>query len=246
MTTPRKATEKFDPTEADERALNGDYDHREVPNGLADALLNFQAEMPSIFKAQTGDAGSYKYKYADLADISKQITPLLCKHGLVFSTKPRRTENGDYELVGILRHGRSGEYDEGSLPIIGRKSQEIGSSLTYNRRYLLGCMTGVITDSDDDGRTSNQTTQRTSHPSPQQVAQKRVSDTYGRYVEDRAWQFSDLASRYESDYDRPIGTASPAELDAFADSLDAEIAQRNAQAAAGAAQRALGAEQVTP
>ena len=38
-----------------------------------------------------------------------------------------------------------------ALPIHGGGSpQAIGSDLTYMRRYLLGCMTGIVTDDDDD------------------------------------------------------------------------------------------------
>ena len=40
---------------------------------------------------------------------------------------------------------------QGRWPINGRTPQEIGSAITYARRYLLGCLTGVVTDDDDDG-----------------------------------------------------------------------------------------------
>lgn len=132
---------------------------------LAAALVAFQGDMPTVHKGKTANVptktgGSYKYTYADLADVVQSATPLLVKHGLSFSAKPRRTEAGDYELVGVLRH-TSGESDEGSLPILGRTAQEIGSSITYGRRYLLGCMTGIVTDDDDDAQTASQTQERT-------------------------------------------------------------------------------------
>lgn len=121
---------------------------------LAKALAEFQAEMPTVPKKHTAtvksDKGSYSYTYAGLADVSEAAMPLLAKHGLSFSTLP-----SGQTLVGILLH-ESGESLTASLPINGATPQQIGSSLTYMRRYLLGCMTGVVTDDDDDGQLAEQ------------------------------------------------------------------------------------------
>ncbi len=125
-----------------------------MSDNIAAALAAFQAEMPTVPKSHTAKVplkagGSYSYKYADLADVTEAAMPLLTNHGLSFSSCPRAAERG-YELVGVLLH-TSGEKLEGSLPIGGTSPQEIGSSLTYMRRYLLGCLTGLVTDNDDDG-----------------------------------------------------------------------------------------------
>lgn len=125
------------------------------PN-LAAALVAFMLEKPRVAKNQEaripGKDGrqGYSYKYADLADVDDAATPVLARHGLAFIAVPRRTENGSYELVGTLVH-TSGETMEGPLPLQGRTAQELGSSITYMRRYLLGSMTGIVTDDDDDG-----------------------------------------------------------------------------------------------
>lgn len=132
---------------------------------LATALAAFQEEAPTVTKDQTArienrqGETSYTYKYADLADLTRVAYPLLTKHGLAFTCQPRRTETGAYELVGMLLH-TSGQRLLGSLPIAGSTAQQVGSSLTYNRRYLFGCMTGLVTDEDDDGA-------RASRPDPQ-------------------------------------------------------------------------------
>lgn len=130
----------------------------DAPNhdSLATALVAFQAELPKVGKNHTaripGKNGGegYSYTYADLADLSDAAHPVLAKHGLAFTCSPRLNQAGSYELAGILTH-TSGETMEGSLPLIGRTPQELGSSMTYMRRYLLGAMTGIVTDDDDDG-----------------------------------------------------------------------------------------------
>lgn len=135
---------------------------------LAKALAAFQADLPKVGKDKTATVptktgGQYKYTYADLGTLTHTVIPLLNKHGLSFVTTPRITEGGGYELVGVLLH-TSGESLEGALPIYGRQPQEIGSAVTYARRYLLGCMTGVVTEDDDDGKAATKSTPTTSEP----------------------------------------------------------------------------------
>ena len=136
-----------------------------MSSNLAAALAAFQAEMPSVPKTKTANAGSYSYKYADLADVSAAAMPLLTAHGLAFSCGARVTEQGGYELVGYLLHS-SGEKVEGALPIQGRSAQELGSSITYMRRYLFGMLTGIVTDDDDDGRAASQPAKKATTKKP--------------------------------------------------------------------------------
>lgn len=126
---------------------------------LCEALAAFQAEMPTVPKTKTAkvkmkSGGEFSYSYADLADVTDAAMPLLAKHGLAFTSLPRQTDRG-YELCGELMH-TSGETKEGALPLSGQTPQEMGSSITYMRRYLLGCMTGIVTDDDDDGRVASE------------------------------------------------------------------------------------------
>jgi hypothetical protein len=122
---------------------------------LAAALVELQKELPTVPKGKTAKVktktgADFSYSYADLADVSAAVLPLLTKHGLSFTCLPRRCDDGVYELVGVLLHV-GGDSIDGALPIRGGDPQAIGSAITYARRYLLGCLTGVVTDDDDDG-----------------------------------------------------------------------------------------------
>jgi len=118
---------------------------------LAAALARLQAELPEVGKENTANAGTYSYSYADLAACSRAIMPLLAKHGLSFSAKPTFVEGG-FRLVYVLRH-ESGDADEGEYPLpdpVRSTPQQIGSAVTYGRRYALCAMTGLAPAQDDD------------------------------------------------------------------------------------------------
>jgi hypothetical protein len=173
-----------------------------MPGGanLAAALVKFQREMPTVAKSQTaqipGKDGrqGYSYKYADLADVAAAAYPLLAKHGLAFITTPQRVDGG-YEVGAMLVHD-SGEYVEASLPLLGRTAQEHGSSLTYNRRYLLGCLTGIITDEDEDGQLAEQARAQQAQvdlrPKAAQAWQEAQESTEVAHV-GRVWRQADAA-----------------------------------------------------
>lgn len=142
-------------------------DVQEVPPAtLAEALLALQAAAPTVARGQTSSIDGREYSYADLAAVAAVAYPLLTRFALVFSLRIQfNAAANTYETVGNLQHVPSGESEESALPLFGRTPQALGSSLTYNRRYLLGTMAGLITEPDDDGAGGKQQRQ----PQPQEV-----------------------------------------------------------------------------
>ena len=127
----------------------------EHPN-LATALAAFQADLPPLGKDSTANAGTYSYSYADLAAVSRVVLPLLGKQGLSFSSKPTLVD-GKFVLDYVLRHS-SGDEDRGSYPLPSGRPQEVGSAITYARRYALMAVTGVFpAEEDDDGKAAHDT-----------------------------------------------------------------------------------------
>lgn len=119
-----------------------------TPN-LNAALAAVQTELPSVHKAETADAGTYTYSYADLASVSAAVLPLLGRNGLAFTAWPSVNDQGKFVLRYELLH-KSGEQKAGEYPISGGSAQAIGSAITYARRYALCAVTGVAPDDDDD------------------------------------------------------------------------------------------------
>lgn len=119
---------------------------------LTGALLALQAELPKVGKDKTADVvtktgGSYKYKYANLETVQEALFPLLQKHGLVWITAPTLTEHG-FALHYEMRHGTERLTGDYYLPQAG--PQDIGSAITYARRYALCAVTGLAPGGDDD------------------------------------------------------------------------------------------------
>lgn len=125
---------------------------------LNKALAAVQASLPKVTKGETADVPGkdgkrgYSYKYAGLDTISAHVLPLLGAHGLSFTAKPTLNAEGRFVLAYSLKHS-SGEHDDGEFPLGsgGGTPQQIGSAITYARRYSLCAVTGVAPDEDDDG-----------------------------------------------------------------------------------------------
>lgn len=124
---------------------------------LAEALARVQAKLPHVGKDKTAqvksEKGSYSYSYADLADIAQALMPLLAAEGLAWTARPTLDEHGRFVLAYSLIHGPSGEREDGSYPLPdpGRATpQQVGSAITYGRRYCLTAVTGMVVGGEDD------------------------------------------------------------------------------------------------
>ena len=114
------------------------------------SVSNFQAECPTIKK----DAANPFFKgskYATLPHILSIITPILKKNGLVLMQPVINTC-----VVTKLIHIDSGQMIESVYDILCKDAtnpQQLGSGVTYARRYSLSSLLGLNIDdgSDDDG-----------------------------------------------------------------------------------------------
>lgn len=124
--------------------------------GLWAALLKAQDEFPVILRGKTAlvptkSGKEYSYSYADLGDILSLVGPVLRANGLVLTQPITITENGCV-IRNTLVHAPSGEreVDDFPLPMDGTGAQQVGSLITYFRRYSAQAMLGIVTESDSD------------------------------------------------------------------------------------------------
>lgn len=124
---------------------------------LAKSLVAAQAEFPAIGKNSTAKVnmkagGSYTFDYADLPSVLAAVKPILQANGLVM-IHAVETENSKPCLHSRLMH-TSGECIEArvNIPFSGDRIQELGSAITYMRRYQTLAMLDICAgDDDDDG-----------------------------------------------------------------------------------------------
>jgi hypothetical protein len=183
---------------------------------LAAALAAFQADLPAVHKGATGQVpGKRAYKYADLSDLSAVVLPLLAKQGLSWMTLPTYDEHGRFVLQYELLH-TSGEKRTGSYPLPTGTAWEVGSALTYGRRYTLSAVTGVAADEDDDGQAAQdarqQPAQKAPQPSPADAARAQLK---AKCVEND-WDLARVAGLYDGDLK---AETDPAKITAFTQAL---------------------------
>jgi hypothetical protein len=122
--------------------------HSENINELATALSKAQCEM-SAAKMDSSNP-FFKSKYADLASIWDAARPALGKYSLCVMQSMELVGEKTV-LVTTLVHS-SGQWMKSTLPLSPGKPgmQEMGSAITYARRYALAALIGIVCDSEDD------------------------------------------------------------------------------------------------
>lgn len=118
---------------------------------LSEALVALQAQLPRIPKTDEAQVGTRTYRYANLATITDLLMPIMSAVGLAWSCMPTLGMGGQLVLMYRLVHGPSGEELVGEYPLPSTGSpQQIGSAITYARRYALTAVTGIAPADDDD------------------------------------------------------------------------------------------------
>lgn len=144
-------------------------------------ILAIQADRPKILKNKSGQAGNQKTKYADLTEAYDVVMPRLSAMHTIWKAKPTRlfdVEGSPFVLRYSLKHLPSGTEEAGDFPLkLSENSQQMGSAITYARRYALFCVLGLVAeDEDDDGGATNGSIAR-QQPSSRSEAGRKAAET---------------------------------------------------------------------
>jgi hypothetical protein len=121
---------------------------------LAAALVAAQAEVQNPTKNKQNP--HLKNWYADLTATLAAVLPVLAKHKLAVVQMPCELDDAP-ALTTLVIH-ESGEWLETTAKTRPVKTdpQNIGSAMTYARRYALQAIAGVAAEDDDDGHAASQ------------------------------------------------------------------------------------------
>lgn len=158
----------------------------EQPSPLAAALLQLQRDLPQVHKGETArvetQKGSYSYQFAGLSAVTEAVLPRLTALGLVWICRPTLSADGRPVLAYALVHVDSGERESGEMPLLipaNPTPQQIGSAISYGRRYALLAVTGVAPAGDDDDAAS-----ASAKPAPARKTTAKRASTQGGGTED--------------------------------------------------------------
>ena len=127
------------------------------------AIASAKAEIKPVKKttrvfyhSKDKDKGPTDYHHETMADIAREVDPVLAKYGLSYRFRTKQAE-GNVCVTTILSH-RDGHCEETMLMAAPDSSggkngiQAIGSAITYLQRYGVKAALGLAAAPDDDGR----------------------------------------------------------------------------------------------
>ena len=126
-------------------------------------LLKVQSEVGAISKDSKNPF--FKSKYFDINKLIEVVNPVLSKHGIVLI---QPIEDG--KVISKLIDSESGETVQSSLDLPSfNKPQDMGSCISYYRRYTLSSLMGLqATDEDGNGLQAK--------PKAEKLTEKRFTD----------------------------------------------------------------------
>jgi len=136
---------------------------------LIEKIAEVQKEIGKMSKNQKG----YNYQYFDINQILEQLKPLLEKNKLAV-TQPLTNLEGKPALMTCVYDLETDEKIETITPLIeSTKPQDMGSCITYYRRYSLQALFALEAE-DDDGKTASKPTKKA--PSTAEALQADTPD----------------------------------------------------------------------
>lgn len=141
---------------------------------LYERLRDFRNDVPTIGFDRDVKAGQRRYSYVTLGKLVDTIAPVLDQHGLLLTQSVQ--VDGVRTYLNVVTEPNSASIMS-TVPInsVGLNSQELGSAITYARRYGIITILGLVPEEDDDGAAASQAPEapraapripRTSDPEP--------------------------------------------------------------------------------
>jgi len=119
-----------------------------APESIYVSLCKLQGSLTTVEKKRKG----YNFTYADLSDIWDMIRKPLAENGFALIQLVESEEGRNYIITQL--HHTSGQMIQSKtlIEFTAKKFQEVGTAITYYRRYALSAMLGIVSDEDVDDK----------------------------------------------------------------------------------------------
>ena len=146
----------------------------ETTKAISDAISKAQGSMPNVQKLGKSNYGHF----ATLDDGLELCRQHCSKHNIAITQATRMS--GEI-MVLDTRLSCGNEWIEAEYPVIRfpARQQEIGSALTYSRRYSLFALIGIAGEEDDDGTAAN----ANAVAAPARITEKQVKELENLLIE---------------------------------------------------------------
>lgn len=117
----------------------------------AAALVAALADLHEVPKDGKVNAGQRRYTYLTLPDLLGEVRRVFAGHGLAVMQEVETVDAG-VSVRTVILHATGARFESPALVLpSGRAPQDVGSAITYGRRYSLAAFVGLAGDDDDDG-----------------------------------------------------------------------------------------------
>ncbi len=128
---------------------------------LFEAIDKVKHEIGKVQK--DGNNPYYQAKYATLNQVSESIGEQLEKNGLTVFQRVHYSQVNTTEtvLVTTITHEETQNFIQSEMPLIGvGNMQQLGSAISYARRYSLVTLFGILVEDDDGNGASGRSPQQ--------------------------------------------------------------------------------------
>jgi len=121
-----------------------------------DVFAKCQQEFPTLKKNATVKYGGTSFSYATLEAVLECVLPVLNKSGISLIQEIVEDDNGKLSLTtSVLYEGDVALKNSCPLLVAGKKMQDLGTALTYARRYSIQTLLGLCAEADLDGNVAD-------------------------------------------------------------------------------------------
>ena len=167
---------------------------------LFTALVSAQKDIPSIEK--NSENPFFKSKYLSLDDLLGVVKPILAKNNLFVLQCP--TNVGSLDTL-IVHSGGGYIKTTTKMPVKPNATEhQVGSSITYTKRYALSALLCISSGEDDDGNVASGEAKHVNHiPTPVTYpASAEHKDRMDKYYETYTARVSDLTRMMDVGIDK--------------------------------------------